>query len=83
MGQSYINLSGMGSSYYEIPLPVKFDLTSNKKYSPTLPPEETINLAKENNFLLLRTKYYMFEACGIIYELINIKCEKNIKNKKD
>ena len=46
-------------------------------------PEETINLAKENNFLLLRTKYYMFEACGIIYELINIKCEKNIKNKKD
>lgn len=33
-------------------------------------PEKTIKLAKENNFLLLRTKYYMFEACGIIYKAL-------------
>lgn len=42
-------------------------------------PEQTIKLAKENNFLLLRTKYYMFNACGLIYKYLNIDCDKQIK----
>jgi hypothetical protein len=32
-------------------------------------PSETIELARENNFLLLRTKNYMYSSCGKLYAL--------------
>ncbi len=30
-------------------------------------PDETVKIAKENNIILLRTKYIMFVTCGILY----------------
>jgi len=32
-------------------------------------PPETIELAKQNNFLLLRTQNYMYSSCGKLYAL--------------
>ena len=32
-------------------------------------PPETINLAEQNEILLLRTKHIMFETCGILYQV--------------
>lgn len=31
-------------------------------------PPETLELARQNNFLLLRSKDYMFSACGKLFE---------------
>ncbi len=31
-------------------------------------PQQTIEMAKQNNFLLIRTKYYMFSTCGRLYK---------------
>lgn len=30
-------------------------------------PEQTLEMAKENNFLLIRTEYGMFTSCGKLY----------------
>ena len=32
-------------------------------------PPETIELARENNLLMLRTKNYMYSSCGKLYDL--------------
>jgi len=32
-------------------------------------PQETIDMARENNFLLLRTRQYLYSSCGKLYNM--------------